>query len=162
MEEYESIAEENEKLKQYIPAYEEELAYYKQERRRVKRLLNQVYDVNIIPGRYRDSYVAMYLYDWFGTSQADDLDMALNTLVLEEIKERLDTLISYQSQSILNQRMILANQQRAYNEQQRHNSLMRAEANRIAASNEERNIYLSMIESNTAATAYFAAAEYLK
>lgn len=161
MAQYEKIAEYNQKLRTLVPDYEEKFEYYKQERDRIDILLDQVYDANIIPRRYRDIYAAVYLYDWFSTSQADDLDMALNMFVLEEIKEKLDIIIARQSESILNQRIMLANQQKSLEQQQRHSAMMRSKLNRIAASNEERNIYLSMIESNTAATAYFAAADYI-
>lgn len=160
MAQYEKIAEYNQKLRTLVPDYEEKFEYYKQERDRIDILLDQVYDANIIPRRYRDIYAAVYLYDWFSTSQADDLDMALNMFVLEEIKEKLD-IIARHSESILNQRIMLANQQKSLEQQQRHSAMMRSKLNRIAASNEERNIYLSMIESNTAATAYFAAADYI-
>lgn len=159
---YNEVNELNESKKARIPACIEHKNYWSQELQQVKQLLRHAYSANIIPSRYRDTYVAVYLYDWFSTSQADDLDMALNMFVLEEIKEKLDIIIARQSESILNQRMILANQQRSYEQQQRYSAMMRSKLNRIAASNEERNIYLSMIESNTAATAFFAEADYLR
>ena len=162
MTEFEKVAEYNEKLREYVPVYEEHLEFYKKERDNIDVLLDKVYAVNVIPSRYRNIYAAVYLYDWFSTSRANDLDMALNMFVLEEIKEKLDTIITRQSESILNQRLILANQQRSLELQQRHSNMMRAKLNQIAASNEERNTYLSMIESNTAATAYFAAADYIR
>lgn len=158
---YNEVNELNESKKSRIPASIEHRDFWSQELQQVKQLLRHAYSANIIPSRYRDTYVAVYLYDWFSTSQADDLDMALNMFVLEEIKEKLDIIIARQSESILNQRIMLANQQKSLEQQQRHSAMMRSKLNRIAASNEERNIYLSMIESNTAATAYFAAADYI-
>ena len=161
MAQYEEIAEYNKKLRTLVPVYEAKFEYYKKERDNIDILLDQAYDVNVIPRRYRDIYAAVYLYDWFSTSQADNLDMALSMFVLEEIKEKLDTIIVRQSESILNQRIMLATQQKSLEQQQRYSSMMYAKLNKMAASNEERNIYLSMIESNTAASAYFAAAEYI-
>lgn len=145
-----------------IPALKSELPKCKREISIANDTLQKIYSANVIPRQYRNIYAAVYLYDWFSTSQADDLDMALNMFVLEEIKEKLDRIIENQMDIILNQRMMLTNQQRSLEQQQRHSNMMRAKLNQIAASNEERNTYLSMIESNTAATAYFAAADYIR
>ena len=145
-----------------LPQVQSAIKKWSRESGRVTSLLKEAYSVNIIPSRYRNIYAAVYLYDWFSTSQADDLDMALNMFVLEEIKEKLDRIIENQMDIILNQRLMLANQQRSLEQQQRHSNMMRAKLNQIAASNEERNTYLRMIESNTAATAYFAAADYIR
>lgn len=161
--EFQKIQSENKHLREHeLPAVQAKLRVSLREKKKVERLLVEMYDVNIIPSRYRDIYVAIYLYDWFSTSQADDLDMALSMFVLEEIKDKLDTIIANQAEIILNQCMILANQQKSFEQQHQYNQMMQSKLNRIAASNEERNIYLSMIESNTAATAYFAAADYIR
>ncbi len=128
----------------------------------VNATLQRAYSTNIIPYQYRNIYAAIFLYDWFSTSRADDLDMALNMFVLEEIKSKLDRIIENQSEMILNQCMMLANQERSLEEQQRHDELVAQRLDQIATSSEERNTYLSMIESNSAVTAYFATAEYIR
>ena len=87
--------------------------------------------------------------------------MALNMFVLEEIKEKLDRIIANQKEIILNQYLQLAEQRRSLELQEEHTSMMESKLNQINASNEERNTYLAMIESNTATTAYFATANYL-
>lgn len=162
LQEYEEAQQYNAEIrKKELPRVQAAIKKWSWESGRVTCLLQDAYNVNIIPSRYRNIYAAVYLYDWFSTSQADDLDMALSMFVLEEIKEKLDTIIANQSEIILNQCMMLANQQKSLDQQQRHSAMMRSKLNQIAASNEERNIYLSMIESNTAATAYFAAADYI-
>ena len=104
----------------------------------------------------------MYLYDFFSTSRSDDLDMALNTYVLEQIKDKLDEMIEHQREAIINQRMLMVNQQRALEEQRAYHAYMKKRARQIASSLEEQNQYLDMIKCNTAATAYFAAADYLR
>lgn len=129
---------------------------------KVDALLEQQYSINVIPGWYRNLYSAVYLYDWFSNSRADDLDVALNTLVLEQIKDRLDTIIRNQGDMIINQRIMIANQVQMMEQAEKHHAALMEKLNRIEISNEERNMYLSMIESNTAANAYFAAAHYLK
>ena len=63
---------------------------------------------------------------------------------------------------ILNQRIMIANQNKSIEQQERHNQVLRSKLDRIQASNEERNMYLGMIEANTRADAFFSAATYLK
>ena len=123
--------------------------------------MRQVYSANVIPGQYRNLYAAVYLYQYFGQSQADDLDLVLNTFVLEQIKAKLDVVIQQQSEAILNQRIMLANQEKTMEAQQKHAAMLESKLSRMEASDEERNQYLSMIESNTATTAYFATAQYI-
>lgn len=132
------------------------------ERNKIQKLRTNAYNVNIIPGQYRNIYAAIYLYDYFSGSQEDDLALALNTFVLEQIKDRLDRIIENQSEMILNQYAIISNQQRAMEQQERHHAELCRKLDHIKTSNEERNTYLSMIESNTATAAYFAAADYIR
>lgn len=125
-------------------------------------LLAKAYNANLIPSRYRDIYAAVYLYDWFSTGMSDDMDMALNTYVLEQIKSRLDTIIRNQAEQIINQRTIIANQARTMNMIERNALQMRAKVSRMNESLEKQNMYLKMIDSNVAATRYFAEETYKK
>ena len=93
---------------------------------------------------------------------ADDLDHALSMFVLEEIKAKLDRIIENQKEIIFNQYQIASNQQKFMEQQQRHSAMMHAKLDQIQANNEERNAYLHMIESNTATTAFFATADYIR
>ena len=146
----------------HVNVVQERIKQYEAEIVKIDALLERLYGVNIIPKWYRDIYPAVYLYDWFSNSRADDLDLALNTLVLEQIKDRLDTIILYQSEVIINQRIMIANQQRSMEQVERHHQELVRKLNNLQASAEEQNMYLSMIEGNTAANAYFSAANYLK
>lgn len=125
-------------------------------------LISKAYNANLIPSRYRDIYAAVYLYDWFSTSMADDMDMALNTYVLEQIKSRLDIIIHNQAEQIINQRAILANQARTMNMIDRNERQMRERVARMNVSLEQQNAYLKMIDSNVATTRYFAEENYRK
>ena len=155
-------AVENEKLTAMVPQLEAQRKICVGDLEKARDLLREFYNVNIIPSQYRNLYAAVYLYDYFKTSQSTDLERALTLYVLEEIKSRLDTIIQQHSQAILNQQIMIANQRKTHQLQQAHAKSMRAKLDNIIASNEERNTYLEMIEANTKATAYFAAANYLK
>lgn len=142
--------------------YEKQQKALSDEIYKLTNLRNELYNVNVIPKRYRDLYTVLYLFDWFSTSAADDLDHALSMFVLEEIRDSLDTMIQNQATMILNQRIMIAKQQESVDQLNRHNQIMRDKLNRLQATEEERLRYEKMIESNTAMNAYFAAANYLK
>lgn len=158
---YEKRAQYNKELLQYVPGIQKSIHEYKQERKKVHDLLTEAYNVNIIPRNYRGIYPSVYLYDWFSTSRATDLDHALSMFVLEQIKDKLDTIIENQSEMLLNQRVMMANQQKLLSQQKQENNRLRMKLDNMIAGSEEHNRYLRMIESNTAATAYFTAANYI-
>ena len=143
-----------------IPGLRAEIAILQTELDKVVALREKSYNANVIPRYYRNKYVAVYLYDWFSSSAADDIDHALSMFVLEEIKARLDKIIENQSEIILNQRIALANQQRESEDRRKFETQMMNKLQSMHATEEENLRYQRMIESNTAATAYFAAANY--
>ncbi|MBR2889155.1 MAG: hypothetical protein IKC09_02630 [Oscillospiraceae bacterium] len=128
----------------------------------VRGLLKKAYDANVIPGHYRGMYAAVYLYNWFSTSGADDLDHALSMFVLEEIKDRLDTIIENQSEMMLNQQVMIANQYAMIEQQKEYECMMRQKLNAIQATQEEQLSYSKMIECHTETLAFFAAADYIR
>lgn len=152
---------ENERMSAQIPNAKRERAGWVEARGRVEKLLQQAYAVNIIPRYYRELYPAVYLYDWFKSSQEDDVAMALNMFVLEEIKAKLDRIIENQSEIILNQYIQEANQRKEMEQRNDLNRQLTSRLDRISAQGEERNNYLRMIASTTAADAYFTATSYL-
>ena len=103
---------------------------------------------------------AVYLYRYFSSSREDDVDSVLKTFILEEIKAKLDQIISMQSEIILNQERMMANQRTSLEAQRQHQQYMESKARQIASSIDEQNTYMEMTAANTAATAYFAAANY--
>lgn len=139
-----------------------EIENLKQEALTIDELLNNTYSANLIPSRYRDIYSAVYLYDWFSTGISDDIDMALNIYVLEQIKSRLDTIIRNQGEQIINQRAIIANQAQTMNMIECNAQQMRTKVARMGETLEKQNVYLKMIDSNVAATRYFAEQTYKK
>ena len=151
----------NEDNKKQLPVLRGRLAGQEAELERVQDMRRFVYGANIIPKHYRDFYATVFLYDWFAYGASDDLDMALNTYVLEEIKARLDRIIQQQSEMILNQRLMLAKQRESIEAQNHHNELMRSKLDRLQTTEDERLRYERMTETNTAVTAFFAAANYL-
>lgn len=129
---------------------------------KAKELREKLYSANIIPSQYRNVYAAYYLYDYFSTSKETDLDKIIQTMLLEEIKQRLDRVIETQEEIILNQRRELALQQQNNKAlAKQHLEAMNAIA-RLESNQELQLDYQQMIEGNTAATAFFAAANYIQ
>ena len=128
----------------------------------VKSLRNEVYSVNIIPSRYRNIHSSYYLYDYFNTCRENDLDKIIQTMLLDEIIQRMDKLIVQNQQIILNQRMQLAlqeSQNRAIAENHREEMLRLA---RMETNQERQLDYQRMIETNQEITNFFLAADYIE
>lgn len=126
-----------------------------------RKNLTAAYSVNIIPNKYRDIYVAYYLYDYFSSSRETDLDKVLQTMLLDQIVERLDRIIDQQEEIILNQRMALAQQEKQAKQfQQNHLAQLQAIA-RVEQNQQLQNDYLAMIDTNTRITNFFVTADYI-
>lgn len=146
----------------YLSVVEGRIEFYNDEIAKIDGLLQELYDARVIAKWYRDLYPAVYLDDWFSNSRSDDLDMALNTFVLEEIKEKLDVIIKNQGEELINQRIMIANQEKSMEQREEHHRALMSKLDEIQATNEERNSYLRMINANTATSAFFAEASYLR
>lgn len=149
-------------VRPFVSVIEGRIAFFEEEIQKIDKLLEDLYDARVIPRWYRDLYPAVYLDDWFSNGRSDDLDMALNTFVLEEIKDKLDIIIKNQGDALINQRIMIANQVKAMEQQERHHRALMSKLDEIQATNEERNSYLQMIHANTATSAFYARATYLR
>ena len=127
-----------------------------------KTLRAKLYSVNIIATKYRSIHAAYYLYDYFSTSRETDLDKIIQTMLLEEIIQRLDKIIAQLQDVLLNQRRQIAIQD-SQNRMIAENH--REEMKRIAnmEKNQELQLdYQHMIERNQEVTNFFLAADYIE
>lgn len=76
-----------------------------------KRVREKAYQVNIIPQQMRNIYAIYYLYNYLSTSNST-LESALLHFDLNEIKSKLDTIISQQQQIVLQQAQQMAQNDR--------------------------------------------------
>lgn len=124
--------------------------------------LDNFYALNIIPIQYRDIYSAFYLYQFFSTSRSDDLDMVIQTLLLDNIQKELlqihrkvdfllDNVVSIKQELENIHRDALENYSQCVELIEKQNYSI-----------DEQNDLLAMIESNSKANAYFSLANYLK
>lgn len=112
----------------------------------VKNILDKAYQVNIVPGMFRNKvYAIYYLYDLIATSNLS-FDLAVLNCNLEEIKLKLDKVIEKQQEAIINQMKIIAQ-----NEQQCENvSLMLEKMSNIEKNTSYSATYAQMAANNTA------------
>ena len=127
----------------------------------VKKLREGIYNANVIPIPYRNVYAVHFLYEYFRSSSADDVDMILQTFVLEEIKSKLDTIIQQQTEIILNQRMMIANQHKMNQTLARNHEQQMKQLANLNENAERQNQYLEMINTNIQITNFFAYHDYI-
>lgn len=165
---WEETIEQNEKARTEVPKYYTAL---QQEQKKNKVLQSRLYDaqtlrknlydVNIVPKQYRNIYVAYYLYDYFSTCRENDLDKIIQTMLLDEIKKKLDRIIVQNEQIILNQRIQLALQEQSNQIAAEHHRLELDAIARLERNQELQLDYQNMIIQNQAVTNFLLAADYL-
>lgn len=127
-----------------------------------KNLRSDVYSVNVIPSRYRTVHAAYYLYDYFDSGRETDLDKIIQTMLLDEIVRKMDRLIAQNSEILLNQRMMLAQQERRdRDDHDRHLEQMRQIA-RLEQNQQRQLDNQNMIARNQQVTNFFLEADYLR
>ena len=144
-------------LDQITPIYNSTQAQLQE----IQQNLTDAYSVNIIPNRYRTIYYAYYLYDYFSSCQETDLDRIIQTMLLDQIIAKLNQIIAQQTETILNQRMILAKQDAQMEAlQENHNAHLRSLA-QIEQNQALQTNYLDMLDTNTRITNFFVTADYI-
>lgn len=155
------ILAEMEKNQTALQNGETRLSILNQRMESAEALRRELYGANIIPSKYRNIYVAYYLYDYFSTSKEDDLDKIIQTLLLDEIIQRLDKIIIQNEEILLNQRVQMALQEQnnrmlAENHQEQMKHIAQIEANQ-----EMQIEYENIIAKHQMATNFFLTADYL-
>ena len=126
-----------------------------------QQLRAQLYNVNVIPSKYRNAYAAYYLYDYFNTSREDDLTQVLQTMLLEEIIKRLDKVIEQQENIIIGQQRTMAMMEQQNKEAEQHRRSVMNHIAKIEQNQAQQTDYLEMIEAHERTTSFFAYATYL-
>lgn len=92
---------------QNLPQHKKILEEILSELNKCKNILVHAYDLNIIPVQYRNLGSIAYLYEYFSTSQATNLDQVIQSMLLDDVRQRIQNI-----ENKLNQ--IISNQQRTY------------------------------------------------
>lgn len=132
------------------------LSGMKKELDKATELLEDAYDINIIPTQFRNVYAVYYLNDFIQTSN-ESLSTALLHFDLNEIKQKLNTVIEQQKEIIVNQAIIQAqNEQMIMQNQNMLQSLASIEGNAHMASQ-----YARIAANNAEACAWIGIANYI-
>lgn len=166
---YKRRIEENKLLRTQISAKANALSFKQRELQelhnhliKARNLRHEVYSVNIIPSRYRNVHVAYYLYDFFYSSRETDLEKTIQTMLLDEIIQRLDQIIVQNEAILLNQRMQLAMQENQ-NRMMAENNRKELQAIARLEQNQQLQLdYQNMINANQMVTNFFLAADYIE
>lgn len=126
---------------------------------------NEAYDLNIIPSRYRDLGSIAYLYEYFTTSKATDLDQIIQTMLMDDVRRRIQNIENQLAQIMSNQQAIyrkLSDIQ--YTAQQIYAQLTDIEFTQAEMLNEsyKQTAELQMIKTSLNISNYLQAGTYLK
>ncbi len=162
LKEYEKTEAKNKKIReQELPAAQQEKQQWDAEFERSDALLKQLYSVNIIPRKYRDIHAIAYLYDLFSTSRADDIDAALERYDPNKLEDELTELIDNKTELFIKQRVASAMEEKL-GEAQPLNEILQAKLAQMTVSENERNLYQCIIDTNAVASEYFATTKCIR
>ena len=164
IEEIEHIKIENEIRKTAIANLEKAKNDLQAENKEALKLLEECYDINIIPSKYRNIYAITFIYDYLTTSQGTLRD-ALFACDLDKIQIQLDKVIKNQQNMICKLAKIEANSEKQLQNQQTMIShLENIEKNTYdtARASEQCAQYGKIIAHNTKVMAYCSAMTYIE
>lgn len=136
---------------------EDALIDMKKEFQTAENLLEQAYSVNILPMQFRNIYAVYYLYDYLSTS-FETLRDALLQCNLDEIKQKLNTVIEQQQEIILNQAIMISQmaELQAQNQEMLYHAAATEQNTALAAQ------YAQIAANNAEACAWIGVAQYIK
>ncbi|WP_294798401.1 hypothetical protein [uncultured Eubacterium sp.] len=158
------IKTENEKRNKAITNLEKAKNDLQAENKEALKLLEECYDINIIPSKYRNIYAITFIYDYLTTSQGTLRD-ALFACDLDKIQIQLDKVIKNQQNMICKLAKIEANSEKQLKNQQTMIShLENIEKNTYdtARTSEQCAQYGKIIAHNTKVMAYCSAMTYIE
>ena len=142
-------------------AEEKKIAHFQKQLSHVQQLRQQVYSVNIIPSKYRNLHAAYYLFTYFSSCEEDDLGRVIQTMLLDDIIQRLDKIIEQNEEILLNQRYQIALQEHQNDMNAKNHRLQMEAIARIESDQERQMNYQQMIAQNQAVTNFFLTYDFL-
>ena len=169
IEQFEIMVSEHEKhYQERLPRLKAEIAGISKELSEAKRIREDLYDMNIIPGKFRSIGCAYFIYDFFSTSNVP-LDNVFLHLDLDKIQSQLDTVIKNQSDIILQQAIIISQNEEIISQNQRlfkelsdMNRSVNTTLSSIQESSNETSEWTRIAALNAEACAWISFANYIK
>lgn len=108
IEDFEASVKTREELyRKNLPVRLKKIQDIERELSRVRKILNDLYSVNIIPSKYRDIGCAYFIHEFFSTSNVP-LNNVFLSLDLDKIQSQLNAVIKNQQKMILQQAIIIS------------------------------------------------------
>lgn len=169
IEQFEMMVRDREKRYQEgLPRLKAEIEDISEELNNAKRILSNLYDVNMIPSKYRNIGCAYFIYDFFSTSNLPLNNVFLH-LDLDKIQSQLDTVIKNQRDIILQQAIIIsqneemiAQNQKLFKELSAMNKSVNTTLNSIQESSDETSEWARIAALNAETCAWIGFANYIK
>lgn len=172
IEQFEDQVQKNERsYQQQLPVYRRKIQQIEQEISEAERILTNLYNVNLIPKKYRNIGCIYFIYDFYASSKTP-LDNIFLHMDLDKIQTQLNTVIHNQQNIILQQAIIIAqNKEMILQNKKLFNKLsdvqgdmanMNQKLDSIQESGRETSKWARIAALNAEACAWFSAANYLK
>ena len=169
IEQFEMMVRDREKrYKEGLPRLKAEIEGISKELSEAKRIREDLYNMNIIPGKFRSIGCAYFIYDFFSTSNVP-LDNVFLHLDLDKIQSQLDTVIKNQSDIILQQAIIISQNeeiifqnQQLFKELSNVNRSVNTTLSSIQESSNETSEWARIAALNADTCAWISFANYIK
>ena len=126
---------------------------------------DNAYNLNIIPVQYRNLGSIAYLYEYFSTSQATNLDQVIQTMLLDDVRQRIQNIENQLNQMLSNQQRIyekLSDIQRTASYISRQLDVIELTLQEQIKNSQEQTRYLKMIKTSTEISNYLQLGTYLE
>ena len=149
----------NEEYQKRLAKYHEEMEEYQ------KKFSVLEKNKNIIPVQYRNLGSIAYLYEYFSTSQATNLDQVIQTMLLDDVRQRIQNIENQLNQMLSNQQRIyekLSDIQRTASYISRQLDVIELTLQEQIKNSQEQTRYLKMIKTSTEISNYLQLGTYLE
>ena len=169
IEQFEMMVSEREKrYREGLPRLKVEITAIAKELSEAKRIRDDLYNMNIIPGKFRNIGCAYFIYDFFSSSNVP-LDNVFLHLDMDKIQSQLYTVIKNQSDIILRQAIIISQNEEIISQNEKlfkklsdMNRSVNSTLSSIEESSNETSEWARIAALNTEACAWISLANYIK
>ena len=128
--------------------------------RKLEKVLDKAYSVNILPSVCRNLYAVSYLYNYFATSDSDNLTRVIQNYMLSQIDDKGKTAIKMQRDFVFHQHETLLKQEKLLENYRKYGPQLVERMSEIAMGEQERETYMSMIQSHLDVSLFLAVADH--
>ena len=110
MQKYQNEQQSRDLLLEQIAECKKQMVEFVEQSNVLSSIRHGLYSANVIPTPFRTLYAVRYLFNYFQSSKADDVDVVLQIFAIEELRQNHIQISEKEAERILHQRVLLANQ----------------------------------------------------